>query len=156
MMVECGGLAQVINTLANINIELKEHQQYIDAKKRGLQFEHNPSEIVANQKAQGMYVVIISRAMHILHRLMENEQAKKFIIDSNVVAPIMNLIHSGAREIMHDWFDVFSKFLDIPEFLIQFQNLENLDLFFLRTIKNTPFEPSKDLITLLQKFCTIQ
>ena len=39
MMVECGGLAQVINTLANINIELKEHQQYIDAKKRGLAFE---------------------------------------------------------------------------------------------------------------------
>ena len=67
----------------------------------------------------------------------------------------MNLIHSGAREIMHDWFDVFSKFLDIPEFLIQFQNLENLDLFFLRTIKNTPFESSKDLITLLHKVCTI-
>ena len=65
----------------------------------------------------------------------------------------MNLIHSGAKEIMHDWFDVFSKFLDIPEFMIQFQSLENLDLFFQRTMKSTPLESAKDLIILLHKFC---
>ena len=71
---------------------------------------------------------------------MKNPRAKKFIIESNVISAIMNLINSGNNDIINDWFDILTELSAIEEFIQQYEMLDNLELLLYRAVSNANAE----------------
>ena len=81
--------------------------------------------------------------------MMKNPAAKKFIVDSNVITPILNLVNSGDSQIVNDWFRILSDLCQDADFLEQYARLENLELLLFRMLSNSTKETNTQLLNFL-------
>ena len=83
--------------------------------------------------------------------MIKNKEARRFISESNVLAPILNLINAGNDNISNDWFDITADLCQMDEFISQYLNLENLDLLMGRALLNTSLNVIPRLYTFMLK-----
>jgi hypothetical protein len=85
-----------------------------------------------------------------------NKRARKFIIESNVIYPILNLVNIGDNEVINDWFDILTMLAQDDDFLDQYGVVENLELLLFRMLKNGTAETNHKLISFLSGICKSQ
>lgn len=105
------------------------------------------SKIVA--KTENLTEVSLFRALQLVMVLIKNEKSKEFLVKSNIIAPIMNLLNTSNAKVMSDWFDILTDLCQTQEFLHQFIMMENLELLFFRALQNTMPESNESLMRFL-------
>ena len=111
--LECGGLAALIQCVSNLNQTVEEH---------------------SDGQGVSLTTLCLQRSLQILVIMLQNKDATKFILDSNVVAPILNLINIGNLSVVNSWFDVLTNLCKLDDFLKHYTTLENLELMLYRTL----------------------
>jgi len=61
--------------------------------------------------------VILQRAMQILLLVVQQEEARQFVVKSNIIAPILNFVNSSSSAVINSWYQILGDLCRHPEFM---------------------------------------
>ena len=65
--------------------------------------------------------------MQILLLVIQQEEARKFVVKSNIIAPILNFVNSSSSTVINSWYQILADLCRHEEFMESFSQLERLD-----------------------------